>query len=873
MERKQILIDIVARFTERGFKQAAGNLGTIFDSIKQLGAGGGGAAIFGKLFQNVSRLGPALTKLLGPLGALAIIFDKDARSAALFTGALQALGGTAVIPLIPPLNLLRITLGKLFEAGGRIGVSALQAGFRGLAGVIQGAIAPVQNFFNILFQGLRSRAITQFFNQIGEGLEFVKASAIDSNIALETTANTFRAFSRARGAVPGRDIGAEQLEIVRELAIQTGVSFDGLIRASRRFPQVVGNNLELFTRLVRQTINLAFLDPEQGLKGAAFAIANATEGTARGFTSLRTRFEVNAAVINRALQDTSDPIKALEQVLNEIGVTERFVSDQTNTFAIATQQVRGVLAEILRIGGQPVFDLISEQAQRLRDRLFELRPQLFGIAQAVGQAIVEILNRLGIFQSTFLDSFDPIEAFRAGVEFIRRLVNGIFTGINQFLIPAIRTVVDFLNQAFGRESTTQEDTRQQTSFADSLDNVKDKFKEVAEARDRVIAQAKISALAAQAEARAAALAARDAALLAALQERVSKAGARLTDLREAERNQKEVLRIFERTLRGAQRAVDNARDRLRLFDLQTADIPERFTRARRRQLQLEILRAEQAARARKEQVALAREQLKLTRDQLRAQEQLFKRLSSLLDEQKEKQEDAADGAIAGIDTGFAETTLAIGELNAETAKFAEEAAEILKPLTEDFVAGIEAVKEGLAGINFGPIAETIIGGISDAIQVFLTFIQTVIAKWDEILALFRDQGIVGLAVELGRAAGIGLIRAFAGAVTDFLRQNPITNTIVNWIESGFRGAFDFFKDQGGLGGAFANLLPAPSGGSFGPNLGGGFNLGSLPTFGLGGLLDNVGINLNLDAEETRRLQEEGTYRGIANVQNALAGAP
>ena len=62
------------------------------------------------------------------------------------------------------------------------------------------------------------------------------------------------------------------------------------------------------------------------------------------------------------------------------------------------------------------------------------------------------------------------------------------------------------------------------------------------------------------------------------------------------------------------------------FDIETAEIPERFTRARRRQLELEVLRAEQEKKRRKEALDAAKEQLRVTKDLLRTQRQILSQL-------------------------------------------------------------------------------------------------------------------------------------------------------------------------------------------------------------------------------------------------------
>jgi hypothetical protein len=149
--------------------------------------------------------------------------------------------------------------------------------------------------------------------------------------------------------------------------------------------------------------------------------------------------------------------------------------------------------------------------------------------------------------------------------------------------------------------------------------------------------------------------------------------------------------------------VRQAQDRLRQFELETAEIPERFTRGRRRELELAIEEAKEEQRSRQEAVRIAQEQLKATQEQVSAiKEQIslqraylseLERIWKLQEQQAEAQE---EGTEAWRDTvpEVGKVAEKIDELREKwRAWFAEEIDPILRRLEEhwtrlgDFVKG------------------------------------------------------------------------------------------------------------------------------------------------------------------------------------------
>jgi len=92
----------------------------------------------------------------------------------------------------------------------------------------------------------------------------------------------------------------------------------------------------------------------------------------------------------------------------------------------------------------------------------------------------------------------------------------------------------------------------------------------------------------------------------------------------------------------AQRKVLAVQEEIRLFELQTAQIPERYTRGRRRELEYKLMVAQEEARLKQEAVKAAQAQLKEAQEMLQAYKQMIDYLTEFAEEAAKAIKVAAD---------------------------------------------------------------------------------------------------------------------------------------------------------------------------------------------------------------------------------------
>jgi len=274
-------------------------------------------------------------------------------------------------------------------------------------------------------------------------------------------------------------------------------------------------------------------------------------------------------------------------------------------------------------------------------------------------------------------------------------------------------------------------------------------------------------------------------------------------------------------------AVRKAQDRLRRFEIMTAEIPERFTRGRRRELELAIQQAEEERRRRQEAVRLAQEQLRATQEQVRAiKEQIslqraymseMQRIWRLQQEQLKAQEEGTDA--------FRDTVPELKNIGEEIDKlkekwrkwFAEEIDPILGRLEDhwtrlgDFVKGFlgikpdyprglgwefsEAYKEGenlrtaidTIGQNLDKLPER----IREILEEVKSFALLAGGVWLVIKGFELAQGLV-LKAALAKALGI----TGAGAVTISATGIAIAAALVLTLIAGWKLS-EWLKTQAG----------------------------------------------------------------------------
>jgi len=193
------------------------------------------------------------------------------------------------------------------------------------------------------------------------------------------------------------------------------------------------------------------------------------------------------------------------------------------------------------------------------------------------------------------------------------------------------------------------------------------------------------------------------------------AEAAVSALEATEQAQKEAIQRLQSWVNEAAKVVQAQRDKMRVFDLMTSDIPERFTRGRKRQMELELLAAEQEERRRKEALNLAQQQLQATQEQIAAQRELAQAMKDTADTIDE---------MGGADLGFGEVDL--GESENAIEQWAQVWGEQLTKVEMRIRNTITAVSQLFAGL-FGkdPLVEPGFPGQVMPFEEFYEFGQNV----------------------------------------------------------------------------------------------------------------------------------------------------
>jgi hypothetical protein len=255
------------------------------------------------------------------------------------------------------------------------GVTNVFSGFRNIGTSILGAINPL-NIFHSLFGRVTLGMLTwQAWRTVADGFRFLGDAIIGGNVRMQQALNTFTALAGG-----SQEQGNRYVQIIRNMAGQTGIAVDELLENARRLPTQVGQNFKAFEQLSKSAIVLGMIDPIQGAEGAMIALTNAMEGTAGGFRSLLRRFEIGTMTqINRILEETANPLEAINQLLEESGINvDRFIAAQMNTLGVAFNGIINSIRELLRLLGEPIVNAFTEDIIKLRDWILENRTALEG---------------------------------------------------------------------------------------------------------------------------------------------------------------------------------------------------------------------------------------------------------------------------------------------------------------------------------------------------------------------------------------------------------------------------------------------------------------------------------------------------------------
>lgn len=622
---------------------------------------------------------------------------------------------------------------------------------------VHSAISTAANKFNIfdtIFGRVTVGMLTwQAWRSIVGGFQAINQTILKSNTTMQNAFSTFTALSGGSEKAAGTFI-----EILRQFSTTTGASFDDLLEGARRLPSKIGENYQAFERLVKVAITLSRIDPVQGLSGAFFALTNALEGGSQGLRSLIQRFEIGTVKeFNDALGETGDQVTALEKLLQDQGVnSEKFLAATRNNFDVVVVGIKNMATEFLRLSTEPAFSAVTKWLADLRDWMQRNQVAVQALAQAIGQRLLNGLRDLGSFLRDVVFAGQDLSAsgiFETIAASIGRMVDFIHRAVLQ-IINFVTSMAWAFSTALGFLRTTEKSQAAADNFRDQANTVDNAATKVASAggkvRDtvsRITADTKKLIPATQQFVKNA----KD--VLSSLlgikeggKETIGKMVEGLTeglknsdlkgihdaildsviDLEGQELAQEKSIKSIEKWVSKAADELEAAQKRLKLFDLITADVPERYTRARRRQLELEVLKAEEERDARQASLEAAKEQLEATKAYLAAQREVLATIKSI--------SEAQSGG--NIDRGFTPPTQDIESFKNEVESLVGVMDGKINPLIEkikSLFSDIGGFIRGLTGADpageitdvytAGKLLATSLGNIGQSIKTVIDWVK------------------------------------------------------------------------------------------------------------------------------------------------------
>lgn len=590
------------------------------------------------------------------------------------------------------------------------GLNKVRSGLNRVGSFVRSAATGFGLFNSIFGQLTIAMLAWQAWRVIVNGFKSIVNVIVSGNAQMQTAMATFTTLTG--GSV---DMANTFIDTLKQLSVQTGASFGDLLAGAKRFPSIIGENVKAFEDLTKTAIVLSRIDPVQGLEGAFFALTNAMEGTAAGARSLVQRFELGTIKQFRAaMEETGNAVEAVSLLLQRQGIdVDQFLKDTENTLPIVVSGIKAMADEFLRLAGESTISAITEDLANLRNWLRDNQAAIQGLALAIGDKLVAAFSLLKTFIAEVILGGKEITAgnifetlLDGAAAFAEFLANALVQILN-FMSGVANAIASIVNAIFGLfgggdvggtqaisdvGKAAQQSTQDTMKFAESVEDSAEAVKDLSEAGKALdkkglqispeTALSQLSQIGKQGK-ETIELMVNDI-LDAVTGADLEKIGAsilqNIINLEAQEVAQEKSIDNIEKWVKDAEREVSAARDKLKLFDLATADIPERFTRARKRQLETEIFRAEKEAERRKEGLEAAKAQLEVTKEQLKLQRDILSLIES------------RDEAAGGIDKSFQPGTIDTGQFKSDVEDFRAQFADRLEP-------SIERIKESFAEIG------------------------------------------------------------------------------------------------------------------------------------------------------------------------------
>jgi hypothetical protein len=327
------------------------------------------------------------------------------------------------------INSTERELNRLDDSGGRLGKT-----LSGLSGMLQN-VAIVAG----------TAAVAAAGAAVAVGFQF--------NSAIEQSQAKIQAFTK-----DAKKTG-EVLAFVKDEAAKTQFSFSDMADAAANLIPASKQSGVALETLVKQAEVLAAINPEEGLKGAAFSLREALSGD---FVSVVERFNLPRQRLNQLKAEGVPAIEAIRTALKEMGIDYDVVAAQGKTTAARFDQIKDLLTQLAGVATKPIFDALSVQLGRLGDYIQEHKPELEALAKVIGENLLAgvqfIVNAFQEWLKFMQPTFDYIgkntDALRIlgdGLKIAGMIIGGIVLLIATGLVGAFATlvyIIDTTRKAF-----------------------------------------------------------------------------------------------------------------------------------------------------------------------------------------------------------------------------------------------------------------------------------------------------------------------------------------------------------------------------------------------------------------------------------------
>ncbi len=230
-------------------------------------------------------------------------------------------------------------MGRLFNTGNQANAKI------NVDADISGAETTLNRLVNLLGVVRRSTDIKEL-NKLAQDMHYLNSSlnqfAIASGIGFAAftaggikAADSLKVFKAQMTGITGSQAQAnEMMKQTIALSNQLKVPLTQVTGSAGLLASALKLNNQDISRLNEAyniATRLAIKQPfgQGGTEGAAYSISEAYAGQYR---SLATRFNITQDIFRKALKETGDPLKALDKILNELGITTQVAIEANQTF-------------------------------------------------------------------------------------------------------------------------------------------------------------------------------------------------------------------------------------------------------------------------------------------------------------------------------------------------------------------------------------------------------------------------------------------------------------------------------------------------------------------------------------------------------------